>query len=238
MIPTLNSAPKYEVKIPSTGKTVRFRPYTVKEEKVLLSAGHDTDGDSYHMLRAIADTIKSCLVEDVNVNDFTVYDINYVFSNIRSKSAGEIVDLKIKCSECAVQNDVAIDIDIQSIEDKPYTTEVDLGQGFSVEMEYLRFGKMIEDKILMEGNQGDPEVRIQLVAASIAVIKTPDERFIAADSPMEEIVAFVDSMNPAQFDKIWEFVGNPPKLLYEFKFDCVSCGHHNAETLGKQQDFF
>jgi len=237
MIPTLNSAPKYEVEIPSMSKTVRFRPYTVKEEKVLLSAGQDSE-EAYHMLRAIADTIQACIVDDIDVNNFTVYDINYVFSNIRSKSAGELVDLKIKCSECKAQNEVAVDIDIQTVENKPYSTEIDLGEGFAIEMNYLKFGAMLQDKILMEGNHGDPETRVQLVAASIVTIKTPDERFVSADSPMEEITAFVDSMNPSQFNLAWQFVGSPPKLLYEFKFDCISCGHHNAETLGKQQDFF
>src|SRR6056300_818118 len=107
-LPKLNETPKYEVEIPSTGKTVRFRPYLVKEEKVLMMAFES--GDQKAALRAIVDTIEACIVDKIDATNLATFDVEYLFTQIRSKSVGESSTLMIKCKECEKQNEYKFDV--------------------------------------------------------------------------------------------------------------------------------
>ena len=107
-LPKLNESIKYTTKIPSNGKQVKFRPYLVKEEKILMMALESEDKKV--ALDAISDTIAACIDEDINVYNLPVFDIEYLFTQIRSKSVGESSDINIKCSECSTPNQVSIDL--------------------------------------------------------------------------------------------------------------------------------
>ena len=109
MIPKLNDTPKYELKIPSLKKDVKFRPYLVKEEKILMMAFESNDQKV--ALTAVADTVTSCINEEVKVEDLKLYDIEYMFTKIRAKSIGEEANLIITCTECEHKNDVTVNLD-------------------------------------------------------------------------------------------------------------------------------
>ena len=143
MIPKLNDTPKYDLVIPSLNKEVKFRPYLVKEEKVLLMA-FEAD-DQKVALNAVADTITSCINEDIKVNDLKLYDIEYMFTKIRAKSIGENANLTVTCEECNYKTDTSVDIDTVQIvgpEDKPDDV-IQITDSVSVEMTYPNFLKMI-----------------------------------------------------------------------------------------------
>src|SRR6056300_979503 len=108
-LPSLNDTPKYELKIPSTGKKIKFRPYLVKEEKILLIAAESKDKDQ--MLGAIIDTINSCVQGNLNVNDLTTFDLEYLFIQMRAKSVGENASLNIKCQSCEEDNEYHMNLE-------------------------------------------------------------------------------------------------------------------------------
>ena len=103
-LPKLNDAPKYEIAVPSTGQKVRYRPYLVKEEKVLMLAMESQDQRS--ALNAIVDTIESCVQDDLNTKDLTTFDVEYLFTQIRSKSVGETAKIGVTCTHCDQQNEI------------------------------------------------------------------------------------------------------------------------------------
>ena len=108
-LPKLNDAPKYEIAVPSTGQKVRYRPYLVKEEKVLMLAMESQDQRS--ALNAIVDTIESCVQDDLNTKDLTTFDVEYLFTQIRSKSVGETAKIGVTCTHCDQQNEIEIKLD-------------------------------------------------------------------------------------------------------------------------------
>ena len=107
-LPQLNNA-RYEVTIPSTGQTVTYRPYLVKEEKILMMAMESND--SKMIMKATSDVIKACVYEDINIDKLAMFDIETLFIALRSKSVGESIDLNIKCDECDAKNDLQISFD-------------------------------------------------------------------------------------------------------------------------------
>ena len=125
-LPKLNDSPKYELVIPSSQQNVRYRPYLVKEEKVLMLEMESED--QAHILNTISDTIISCVEEPINRRSLTTFDIEYMFLQIRSKSVGESVDLKLKCESCDTPNDISIklsdiNIDIPNVEKRINITD-------------------------------------------------------------------------------------------------------------------
>jgi len=116
-LPKLNTAPIYELSVPSTGDRVSYRPYLVKEEKVLMMAFES--GDQRQALKAIVATIDACIQDKINVAELATFDVEYMFTQIRSKSAGEKSTILLKCQECETQNE--IDIDLSKVEVKSQT---------------------------------------------------------------------------------------------------------------------
>ena len=108
-LPVLNDTPKYELKIPSTGKKIKFRPYLVKEEKVLMMAAES--GDGVQMMSAIMDTIQSCVQSQTKVENLTTFDIEYLFIKLRSKSVGESSTINLSCESCKEPNEHVIDLE-------------------------------------------------------------------------------------------------------------------------------
>ena len=108
-LPKLNDAPKDEVIIPSTKQEIRFRPFLVKEQKILLMALETKDEKS--VLSAITDTLTSCIIDDINISRLTSFDVEYLFTQIRAKSVGETANMIFKCTECEAENEVDLKLD-------------------------------------------------------------------------------------------------------------------------------
>lgn len=235
MLPKINDLPIYDVTIPSSGKTVRHRPYLVKEEKVLLTAIESKDKAT--TLKAIADTVLSCIKEDVDPNSLTLYDVEYLFAKIRAKSVGEKADIRLKCRKCEHSNDVQVDIDNLQIEDKPQKVKVDITDDIAVEMVQPSYLKMLSNDIIVNAKQRHERL-IEVILESMTTMYTPDSRINLKEEPKEELIEFIESLNEQQFNKVKEFVDDAPKITYEIDFQCVSCNHENHISIEDEKDFF
>jgi hypothetical protein len=237
MIPKLNDKPLFEVVIPSTGETHRFRPYLVKEEKVLLMA--HMSGDRKTILKAISDTVESCLEKDVDFDGLTLYDVQYLFSKIRGKSVGEEVPLTIKCKHCGTDNEVSVNIDnLTSKVAEEREKKIDITSNVTVLVRHPSYNDMMNDPIILSTETTDPERMIRSVAKSIVKIFTDDDKVDVKDEPEELVVEFVESLDQKQFKKIMDFVRSAPSLEFDASFDCKECHEHNEVKVAEEQTFF
>lgn len=234
-LPKLNNTPKYDLVIPSTKKPVKFRPYLVKEEKILLLAMETKDASQ--TLNAVLNTIVACVDDKIDPNSLTTFDIEYMFVKIRSKSVGETSNIGVNCSECNHANKVAVDL--QSIEIDVPKTEfmIPLTDYITVEMTYPHFSDMASNKKLT--NSTSPtEQTFEMIISVMKAIHTNEERIDLKDVAHKEIEEFIESMTADQLQKIREFVETIPKLAHDVEFNCVQCHHHNKYTIEGMQNFF
>lgn len=236
-LPKLNESIKYSVKVPSTGETVRYRPYLVKEEKVLMIALEQ--GDQQGSLEAIADTLEACIDEPINVRNLPIFDIEYLFTQIRSKSVGETSTINASCTECDTANEIVVDISKVNIKVPKGANSkiIKLSSDITLEMKYPTL-KDIGPKLhkYSEGNQTDQA--FDMIAACIDAVQTKEERLSLADETDEEVMNFIGSFSTEQFMKVRDFIENMPKLKHSTEFQCGNCGHDNNLVLEGTADFF
>ena len=231
-LPKINGTPKYDMTIPSTKETVRFRPFLVKEEKVLMMAMESKD--QKQALNAVVDTILACVSEDIDKSKLNVFDIEYMFLMIRSKSVGESSEVTIKCTECGHENSVIIHLDDIPVPKIEHDGNIQISDEISLSMEYPVWTDMLE----IDDNKSETEQTFDLIAACMRVLTTKDDRYELRDESKEEIQNFIDSLSTNQFDKIREFIEKMPRLEKEVKFICESCGEENVVMLRGLDDFF
>lgn len=233
-LPKLNDSPKYQLTIPSTQKSVRFRPYLVKEEKILMMAFES--GDEKATLGAVLDTIESCVEDRIVKNKLTTFDVEYMFTQIRAKSVGEKSKVGISCVECKYQNEVDIDLEKVHVtlpENK--TNLVKLNEDITIEMRYPSYLHLSDDDIKLDGST---EGAYKLVAKCIEAIRTSDERISVDDEPESELEEFLESMTSGQFLKLANFLQTMPRTTYDLNFTCTECKTENKKTLEGMQNFF
>ena len=234
-LPKLNTAPIYELSVPSTGQRVSFRPYLVKEEKVLMMAFES--GNQNQTLKAIVSTIEACVQENINVHDLATFDVEYMFTQIRSKSAGEKSTVLLKCKECGTQHEYVVDLSQINVEIGERETIIDLTDQITVEMKYPPY-KAIMDSDL----QGDQmKLGLEMVASSIDSIIVKDgleeERTDAKDVSKKELLDFIDSMTSEQFERVTKYIGDLPSMKHTAKFKCLKCETENEREMKGISDF-
>lgn len=230
-LPKLNSTPSYTLEIPSTGQKVTYRPYLVKEEKVLMIAFET--GDQKQALRAIADTLKACIVEDINLSELATFDIEYMFTQIRSKSVGEVASIVIPCSHCETKNEVDINVSEIKVDIPDVSKTIELTPSISVEMKYPSYESVMD----LDLTQNETEVGFKMIAKSISAILTDDERIDVRDVSDSEIMDFIGEMTADQFKHVSAFLQKMPALKKEVKFACIKCGETSEQTLQGVGDF-
>jgi len=236
-LPKLNNTPYYDVTIPSTGEKTRYRPYLVKEEKVLLMASES--GDNHSASEAMLDVICKC-VEGLNKSKLTAFDIDYLFLQLRSKSVGETADLIYTCQseECQAQNEVKIKLSDVTVDmPKEMNNKITLGEDMILELKYPTYETIMNDKILRFTESG-AEIMYQTVMLSLDVLQLKDERMIFAEEPIEDVIEFIGSLSTEQFRKLSEFTVSIPTLQHEFEYTCVKCQHKNKTVIADTTDFF
>ena len=236
-LPKLNALPQYEIKIPSTGKSVKYRPFLVKEQKVLLMALETQDQRTIY--NAMFNVIEACIEDGTDVHSLTTYDIEYMFVKIRSKSVGETIDLQMICQhdDCDTPTNIVIPIDdlkAPVVESKTKIVELDID--ISVELEHPSISRVQEVALNIDTNQ--TEVLLQLMKAAIKTVRTEDERIIFKEETEAEQDEFVDNMNSTQLKEIMQFVLNIPSMNHHVEWTCDGCGKQNERTLRGLSDFF
>ena len=211
------ATPTYELELPSTGKTLQYRPFLVKEEKLLVLALESED--TKQITTAIKAVLKSCvLTKGIKVENLPTFDIEFLFLNIRGKSVGEELEVNIICpddEETQVTVDISLD-DIQVQKNEDHTNRIQLDENLMMEMKYPSLDQFIKNNFdFNEKNAMDQS--FQLIATCIDKIYTEDEVWATADCTKKEVNEFLESMNSGQFKEIEKFFETMPKLSHTIK---------------------
>ena len=211
------ATPTYELELPSTGATIKYRPFLVKEEKVLVIALESEDNKQ--ITNAIKAVLKSCILsKGIKVEDLPTFDIEYLFLNIRGKSVGEDIDVNITCPDdekTQVAMTIALDeIEVQKNDD--HTNKIKVDESIMMEMRYPSLDQFIKNNFdFNEKNMMDQS--FDLIATCIDKVYTEDEVWTAADCTKKEMKDFLEQMNSSQFKEIENFFETMPKLSHTIK---------------------
>ena len=232
------TAPTYELELPSTQKKVRYRPFLVKEEKVLLIA-LETE-DTKEITNAIRAVIKSCvLTRGIKVETLPTFDIEYLFLNIRGKSVGETIEVNLICPDdgvTEVKKNIPID-DIQIQRTDGHTNQIKLDDNIMMELKYPSLDQFIKNNFdFAEGNQMDQS--FELIGSCIDKIYTEEEVWSSSDCTKKELTEFLESMNSSQFKEIENFFETMPKLTHTIKVKNPNTEKENDVVLEGLASFF
>lgn len=237
----MNSAPTYVMEIPSTKQKVNFRPLLVKEEKALLIA--QQSDDTGVMVDTLKNIIRSCiLTENINVDSLAVFDLEYIFVQLRAKSVGEFAELFFGCDEDHGPDNekakVKININLLDVKvdfPKDHKNKIELFDDVGVIMKYPSLD--VIEKI-NENTSEDIETLFSLVADSIQSIYNTDTVWDSKDQTKEELIEFLNNLSSQQFLKIQDFFITMPKLSHKVKHKCPVCGKNNETVLEGLKSFF
>ena len=234
-LPKIN-APEYRLNIPSTDEEITYRPFLVKEEKLLLIA-HET-GDEKATFSAIKDLIKSCVTQELAVDTLPMFDIEYIFLNIRAKSVGEIAKLKIICPDDEKTTvDVEVDLTKINVEmDEAHNARIQLTDDIGVLMSYPTMD-LVEEHAVTDSPNPTQQL-FKLVAECIYQIWEGEEVHDATDYSYKEKVEFLDSLSHEQFEKIQQFFETMPRLQHDIKVTNPKTKVKSTVTLRGIQSFF
>ena len=211
------ATPTYSMVLPSTEKEINYRPFLVKEEKLLVLALESED--TKQITTAIKAVIKSCIqTKGIKVELLPTFDIEYLFLNIRGKSVGESLDVNIICPDDGKTNvPVTIDLDnIKVVKTEGHSNKVELDKTLMMELKYPSLDEFIKNNFDFK-DENAMEQSFKLIASSIDKIYNEEEVWVAADCTKKEINEFLESMNSQQFKKIEEFFTTMPKLSHTIK---------------------
>jgi citrate lyase gamma subunit len=236
-LPTINT-PTYSLILPSTEKEVQYRPFLVKEEKLLLLALESED--QKQITTAIKTVIENCLkTKGIKVQTLPTFDIEYLFLNIRSKSIGEEVEVNLLCpddGETTVAVKINID-DIQVEKNPEHTKTIKIDDNIMMEMKYPSLDQFIKSNFDFSGSNV-MEQSFDLVVDCIDKIYTEEETFAAGDVSKKELTEFLESMNSVQFKKIETFFTTMPKLSHTIKLKNPNTNVESEVVLEGLSDFF
>ena len=211
------ATPTYELELPSTGATVKYRPFLVKEEKVLVIALESEDNKQ--ITNAIKAVLKSCILsKGIKVENLPTFDIEYLFLNIRGKSVGEDLEVNIICPDDE-ETQVPVTINLDEIEvqrDDKHTNKIKIDDSIMMEMKYPSLEQFIKNNFdFNDANQ--MEQSFDLIGSCIDKIYSEDEVWATADCTKKEVKEFLESMNSSQFKDIEKFFETMPKLSHTIK---------------------
>jgi len=229
-LPTLE-VPTYELTLPSTGKKITYRPFLVKEHKILLTLSEASDDETS---RIVTDLVDVCTFNKINAKELPHFDIEYIFMFLRARSISEVVDVVITCVNCEKQYDNSFNIENISIEKaEEHTNKIMLNETVGIEMKYPKF-----DQVVKVFDNNDTDDIFKLVMKSIKGIFEGDNYWDAKEQTEEDIETFLNSLTKEQFEKIETFFQSAPKIVQVIESDCPHCQHHNTSRIQGLQNFF
>jgi len=234
-LPTIVT-PTYELTLPSNGKKVKYRPFLVKEEKILILAIES--GDPKDITRAIKDVLKSCIsTRGIKVDELPTFDIEYLFLNIRAKSVGESVELIVRCpDDGATEVNATVYIDeIKVRKDKNHSTDIKLDDTYTLRMKYPSLEQFVNENFSFSA---DVDSTFEIVASCIDIVFSEDEAWEAKDCTKKELVTFVEQFNSAQFKEVEKFFDTMPKLSHTITVTNPNTGVESEVVLEGLSSFF
>ena len=226
-----------ELELASTGQTINYRPFLVKEEKVLLFALESED--TKQISNAVKTVIKNCIsTKGIKVEELPTFDIEYLFLNIRGKSVGEELEVNLICPDDG-QTPVPVTINVEDIEiqkEEGHSTQIKVTDEVMLEMKYPSLNQFIKQNFQVEGN--DAEKSFDMIASCVSQIFTEEEVWTAEDCTKKEIIEFLEQMNSTQFRKIEKFFATMPKLSHTVKVKNPKTGVESEVVLEGLASFF
>ena len=242
MLPKLD-VPIYEIKLISTGKTIRFRPFLVKEQKLFLMASESTDAKE--TINTIRQVLKNCILDEVDVDSLPTFDLEFLFMNLRARSVEEVVDLKYKCNNIVKDEEGkdstctgSVEFKLNLLEIEPnknpnHTNKIQLTDNLGIALKYPSF-----DMIQKSGLKENSQTLLDMIVDCVDYIYDDEQIYHAKDSSRKELEDFVDSMQQKDLEKIKTFFDTMPELKKDVHFKCPKCGYEEDIVVRGMQNFF
>ena len=222
-LPRLNNQnPVYEMVIPSTKQTVKYRPFLVKEQKNLLIAMESQE--PRQLMNAMLACLEAC-VQNVNASKLSTFDVDYMFTQVRSKSVGETTKIGTKCLECDTENEVTVDLaNIKMNTDLVKDPEIKLTDEITLKMKYPSYDDMMKSDTIFTEEAKVVDLLFETMVNCMHSIQTEEENILFKDESREEIENFVNSLTTAQLELITSFVDSLPTLEHNETYTCAPYG--------------
>jgi hypothetical protein len=231
----LNVTPKYNTSLPSTKKKITYRPFLVKEEKALLAA-QESESISV-MLETLKQVVEGCVEPDGVLENMTSFDLEYLFTLIRSKSVGEYSDLILPCGHCNLQNNkTKVRVDLRTVEvkqDKTISNKVKISDTVAVTLKYPSLSDLIEVQ-----SKPESDVEFYTIMKSIETIYAEDDVYHAHEEEESELMAFINHLTSKQYSEIKEYIQTAPSAQIKVKYTCPACKAENERVLKGLNSFF
>ena len=232
------TTPIYELEIPSLKKKIRYRPFLVKEEKILIIALESEDSKA--IANAVKNVISNCILsKGIKVDDLSTFDIEYLFLNIRGKSVGESVDVLITCPDDeTTQVPVSINLDEINVEENPkHSRDIKLDDTLTLRMRYPSMTEFIKNNF-DSGDNVSVDDTFDLIVSCIDQIYSEEESWVAKDSTKKELLEFVEQLSSKQFKEVEKFFDTMPKLSHTIKVKNPKTGVESEVVLEGLSAFF
>ncbi len=237
-LPKINT-PTYELELPSTGKKIKYRPFLVKEEKILLMALESED--MKQISNGIVQILNDCiLTRGVKVESLATFDIEYLFLNVRAKSVGETVEVNVTCPDDG-ETTVEMEIEIDSIKiqkNKDHKNIIKLDDKYSMKLRYPSFDQFIDNNFEVNEDVSDVNKSLDMITSCIEMVYDEEESWSASDCSKKELTEFVDQLNSKQFKQIETFFTTMPKLSHTIVVENPNTGVESEVVLEGLASFF
>ena len=233
-LPQVNSS-RYSTKLPSTGVDIEYRPYLVKEEKIMMVALESKDNKQ--IVGAMKDVAQACILTDVDVDKLTAFDLEWMFLQLRSKSVGETADVKVKCQQddCESMTEVSVDLSEVEMDDYEPNRVIQLNDNIGVQMVYPSVSlveKYDEEKLKNVDGIFD------MIIDCLETIYDKDAVYQVKDERREDVKDFVEALTSGQFSQLAEFMQKIPSVKKRVEWCCSKCEANNEMELRGLQSFF
>jgi hypothetical protein len=242
MLPKIDT-PKYTLKLPSTDKKVEYRPFLVKEEKILLTAIESlkADDDTDAIQNATYDIITNCTFGKIKPKELPNFDIEFLFLNIRSRSRGETIESSFVCQNevkgkvCGTSNDVMMNInDINIQYPKKDLSKIMISDDVGIQFKYLSSGELNH----YNDEKNETEKMFKIIVDSIDYIFDEEKVYKGKETPKRELLDFVEALDEQTFVKVRQFFDEQPKLKHTIKYKCSECGYKEDIVIEGLEAFF
>ena len=213
-LPKINT-PTFELVLPSTGKKIKYRPFLVREEKILIMAMESNNTNQ--ITDAIVQIMNDCIItRGIKVEKLSTFDIEYLFLNVRAKSVGETVEVNITCPDDG-ETSVQMEIDIDSIKvqkNKGHRNTIKLDKDLSMKLRYPSLDQFVESNFDADEEGSNVSQSLSMITSCIDMIYNQEESWNASDSTQKELEEFIEQLNTKQFKQIENFFSTMPKLSH------------------------
>ena len=237
-LPKINT-PTYELVLPSNGKKIKYRPFLVREEKILIMAMESED--MKQITDSIVQILGDCiLTKDIKVESLATFDIEFLFLNVRAKSVGETVEVNITCpddGETKVEMEIAID-DIKVQKTRGHKNIIKLDDELMLKLKYPSLDQFIESNFETSGQTSDVSQSLSMITSCVDAIYNEEESWEAADCTKKELDEFIEQLNTKQFKEVEKFFATMPKLSHKIKVKNPNTGVESEVVLEGLASFF